>query len=386
MKVEREISLENCPWLDAKAKPFIEVQGLSKQFGDVIAVDNINLKIYRNELFCLLGGSGCGKTTLLRMLAGFETPSSGRVLIDNEDITDIPPYQRPVNMMFQSYALFPHMTVERNIAYGLLRDKVPKPEIKDRVYDALHLVQLEDFAKRRPDQLSGGQRQRVALARAIVKQPKVLLLDEPLGALDKKLREQTQFELMAIQERIGITFVVVTHDQEEAMTLATRIAIMNEGELTQVDTPTEVYEFPKTRFAADFIGSINLMEGRIKSVKKETIEVDIDNLNFTVISYNDGKKNYRKGEQVSVALRPEKITVTNKKHASLEDINQIDGVVHDMAYLGNQSIFRVKCKDGTLIKTLATNRVRLTEEERSVDWDDEVYLSWEPRSVIILSE
>ncbi|MEM6988554.1 MAG: ABC transporter ATP-binding protein, partial [Pseudomonadota bacterium] len=248
------------PWRDPLAQPFLRINGVSKHFGSVAAVDKVSLDIFKGELFCLLGGSGSGKSTLLRMLAGFESTSAGSIEIDGQDMADVPPYRRPVNMMFQSYALFPHMTVADNIAYGLKRDKLPKGEITSRVDQLLSMVQLSDFAKRKPDQLSGGQRQRVALARALAKGPKLLLLDEPLGALDKKLREETQFELMKIQEETGVTFIVVTHDQEEAMTLATRIGVMRDGEIVQVATPREVYEYPNSRFVADFIGSVNLFE------------------------------------------------------------------------------------------------------------------------------
>ncbi len=251
------------PWLDPNEQPFIRVSNLTKKFGDFTAVDNISLDIYRQELFCLLGGSGCGKSTLLRMLAGFETPTSGRIEIDGQDVANVPPYDRPTNMMFQSYALFPHMSVEKNVAYGLMRDGMAKSEAQDRVNEMLKLVQLDGFASRKPDQLSGGQRQRVALARSLIKRPKLLLLDEPLGALDKKLREETQFELINIQESLGVTFIVVTHDQEEAMTLSTRIGVMDEGEIVQVGEPHDIYEYPQSRFVADFIGSVNMFEGNV---------------------------------------------------------------------------------------------------------------------------
>src|SRR5271163_699574 len=254
------------PWNDPAARPYVQVERITKSFGEFKAVDDVSLKIYKGEIFCLLGASGCGKTTLLRMLGGFETPTSGRIVIDGEDMTGVPPYERPVNMMFQSYALFPHMSVESNIAFGLKRDGVEAGEIRRRVAEVLELVQMAEFAKRKPTQLSGGQRQRVALARAIVKRPKVLLLDEPLSALDKKLREATQFELVTIQEQVGITFVMVTHDQEEAMTMSTRIAVMNHGKIVQVGKPNEIYEFPHSRFVADFIGSVNMFEGRLKEL------------------------------------------------------------------------------------------------------------------------
>src|ERR1017187_313874 len=249
------------PWSDPPARPYVQIDRVTKSFGDFKAVDDVSLKIYKGEIFCLLGASGCGKTTLLRMLGGFETPSSGRILIDGEDMTGVPPYERPVNMMFQSYALFPHMTVEQNVAFGLKQDRVPRPEIAERVATMLELVKLGGLGKRKPHQLSGGQKQRVALARSLVKRPKLLLLDEPLGALDKKLREHTQFELVSLQDKLGVTFIVVTHDQEEAMTLASRIGVMNHGEIVQAGTPSEIYEFPNSKFVADFIGSANMFEG-----------------------------------------------------------------------------------------------------------------------------
>ena len=261
-------AFSDTPWLDpAGQRPLVQIKGVTKSFGAVTAVDNIDLDIYQGELFCLLGGSGCGKSTLLRMLAGFETPNSGEILIDGVDMAHVPAYERPTNMMFQSYALFPHMTVEKNIAFGLQQDGIGKAEIKDRVHDILTLVELQDYKKRKPQQLSGGQRQRVALARALVKQPKLLLLDEPLAALDKKLRKQTQFELANIQEQVGVTFIVVTHDQEEAMTLSSRMAVMDAGRFKQIGTPTEIYEFPDSRFVADFIGSANIFEGRVVEVQ-----------------------------------------------------------------------------------------------------------------------
>jgi putrescine transport system ATP-binding protein len=244
-------------------RPYVRLEGVSKKFGGAAAVDGVTLDIHRAEIFCLLGASGCGKTTLLRLLAGFETPDTGRIVIDGQDMARVPPYERPVNMMFQSYALFPHMTVMQNVAFGLKQERMPRGEIEARVAEMLALVKLEELAKRKPHQLSGGQRQRVALARALVKRPKLLLLDEPLGSLDKQLREHTQFELMKLQARLGVTFVVVTHDQEEAMTLATRIGVMNRGRIVQVGTPREIYESPRTRFTAEFIGSVNLFEGRV---------------------------------------------------------------------------------------------------------------------------
>ncbi|MGO9039384.1 MAG: ABC transporter ATP-binding protein, partial [Steroidobacteraceae bacterium] len=261
MPSPQQKSIADRPWLNPEAAPQIVIEGLSKTFGAFCAVDSVNLRIHKGEMFALVGASGCGKTTLLRMLAGFASPSGGRILIDDVDMTAVPPHQRPVNMMFQSYALFPHMTVEQNVGYGLRRMALDADARGKRIHEALDMVQLGSMAKRKPHQLSGGQRQRVALARALIRRPKVLLLDEPLSALDKKLREQTQFELMNIQDQVGITFVFVTHDQDEAMALSTRIAVMNRGQLVQVGTPSEIYEFPQNRFVADFIGTTNLFEG-----------------------------------------------------------------------------------------------------------------------------
>src|ERR1700761_1501179 len=275
-------AVKTAPWNDSAARPYLEIEHVSKSFDDFTAVKDVSLKIYKGEVFCLLGASGCGKTTLLRMLGGFETPTSGRIFIDGEDMTGVPPYERPVNMMFQSYALFPHMTVEQNVAFGLKQDRIAKTEIRDRVAGMLDLVKLSPFAKRKPQQLSGGQRQRVALARSLVKRPKLLLLDEPLGALDKKLREHTQFELMSLQDQLGVTFIVVTHDQEEAMTLASRIGVMNHGEIIQAGTPSEIYEFPNSRFVADFVGSVNLFEGKLIEDEPQFVRIGSSELGGTI--------------------------------------------------------------------------------------------------------
>jgi putrescine transport system ATP-binding protein len=255
------------------AQPSVRIEGVTKRFGAFTAVDDVSLDIQEGEIFCLLGGSGCGKTTLLRMLAGFEQPSAGRILIDGQDMADVAPYERPVNMMFQSYALFPHMTVQDNVAFGLEQEKLPKAQIAQRVEAMLSLVRLDGMAQRKPHQLSGGQRQRVALARSLVKRPRLLLLDEPLGALDRKLREHTQFELLGLQKQLGVTFVVVTHDQEEAMTLANRIGVMDRGRIVQVGSPRDIYEYPSTRFVADFIGSVNLFEGRLTEDEADYVRV-----------------------------------------------------------------------------------------------------------------
>jgi putrescine transport system ATP-binding protein len=359
---------------------------VTKRFGEFTAVDSADLAIYRRELFCLLGASGCGKTTLLRMLAGFETPSSGRILIDDEDMTAVPPYERPVNMMFQSYALFPHMTVEQNVAYGLKQDRVEKAEIKRRVHEILQLVQLDPWAKRKPHQLSGGQRQRVALARALVKRPKLLLLDEPLAALDKKLREQTQFELMNIQDEVGVTFVVVTHDQEEAMTLSTRMAVMDRGRVQQVGTPTEIYEFPRTRFTADFIGSINMFEGEVTRAEGGRIEVRATGVAAPLTIQSAVP--VTAGQGVWVAVRPEKIAVRRADDPQAADgdrgDNALEGVVQDVAYLGDSSIYRVDVGLEAPVEVMQPNIFR--SREREVDWDDRVRLSWPADAALVLTE
>jgi putrescine transport system ATP-binding protein len=360
---------------------FIQIKDVSKHFGDFVAVDSVNLEIGRGELFCILGGSGCGKSTLLRMMAGFETPTSGRILIDGVDITDQAPYHRPVNMMFQSYAIFPHMTVEKNVAYGLEKDRVPKDELQTRVTEILDLVKLTEFSNRKPDQLSGGQRQRVALARSLVKRPKVLLLDEPLAALDRKLREHTQFELMNIQDELGITFVVVTHDQEEAMILSTRIAVMDEGRFEQVGRPKEVYEYPANRFVADFIGNINMFEGTVDSVTDGSISVSADEADSPLSGLTD--RSMQIGDKVCIAVRPEKIYISDNEPANPED-TRLAGVVHDLGYFGNLSIYRIRLKSGKIVQVSAQNRRR--SAERHLEWDDEVFISWRPRSAVVLTD
>ena len=371
------------PWLDPEAQPFIKVQGVSKHFGDFTAVDSVDLEIYRGELFSLLGGSGCGKTTLLRMLAGFETPSSGSILIDGVNMVDVPPYERPVNMMFQSYALFPHMTVENNVAYGLKRDGVNRTEIEQRVADMLAMVEMTRFRKRKPHQLSGGQRQRVALARALVKQPKVLLLDEPLGALDKRLREQTQYELMNIQDRLGVTFIVVTHDQEEAMTLSTRIAVMDSGRFLQIGTPTEIYEFPNSRLVAEFIGNANMFSGRVIENGPDHVVVESQEPRCTF--YIDHGLSIAEGTRVWIALRPEKIRIS-KQPPEDAAINTIRGMVHDIGYLGGISTYRVQVDREHLVEITSPNQMRPRDNNPPIDWDEEVYLSWDASNAVVLSK
>ena len=371
------------PWLDPDTAPFIKVDGITKSFGGFTAVDQVDLEIFRGELFSLLGASGCGKTTLLRILAGLETPTSGKVWIDGVDITQMPAYERPVNMMFQSYALFPHMNVAQNVAYGLKRDGIPKEEIGQRVDQMLAMVELSGFAKRKPHQLSGGEQQRVALARALVKRPKVLLLDEPLAALDKRLREQTQYELMRIQEQLGVTFIVVTHDQQEAMTLSTRIAVMNEGRFIQVGAPTELYENPDNRFIASFIGSVNLFAGRTLTRDDHlyTIALNKHDLQCQV----EHTQHLNNGSPIWVAVRPEKITISRTPVAS-EGLNQLTGTVDDIAYTGNLSTYRVKTQPGDIVEVTHPNQSRSRGSQLIADWNDTVYLHWTSADSVLLTE
>ncbi len=367
------------PWNDPNEKPHVQIAGVTKRFGNFVAVDNVSLDIYKREFFSLLGPSGCGKTTLLRMLAGFETPSEGRILLEGEDMSGVPPYERPVNMMFQSYALFPHMNVEKNIAFGLKQDGVPKPEIARRVAEVIELVQLGAFAKRKPHQLSGGQKQRVALARSLVKKPKMLLLDEPLGALDKNLRTQTQFELMNIQEETGITFVIVTHDQEEAMTVSSRIAVMDHGRIVQVSTPAELYEYPKSRYIADFIGEVNMLEGRVSQREGDHLLVQSPEAGCAIQTGPSGEE--PEGSQVWIALRPEKLLISKEAPADTSQ-NCMAGEVWDIGYLGNLSIYHVKLDSGKMVTATQANMARLIE--RPITWEDRVYLTWSPDAAVIL--
>jgi putrescine transport system ATP-binding protein len=354
----------------------VTFERITKRFGDFTAVDGLTLDIFEREFFALLGPSGCGKTTLLRMLAGFERPDRGRVVLDGQNLAGIPPYRRPVNMMFQSYALFPHMTVAGNVAFGLKQDKLAKDEIAARVDEMLALVQLTGFAARRPDQLSGGQRQRVALARSLAKRPKVLLLDEPLAALDRKLREETRFELKELQRRLGTTFVIVTHDQDEAMTVADRIAVMNRGKLAQVGTPVEIYERPASRWVAGFVGDVNLIEGRVTTVYPSFVLVEREGMRLRVAHAPVAPG------PIAVALRPEKIRLLHTVPDGTFE-NGAAGTVTDIGYLGTVSHYKVRLDDGLVLKAAAVNE---QPPARAIHVNDRVWLSWTPEAGVLLTE
>jgi putrescine transport system ATP-binding protein len=360
---------------------YVRIANLSKKFGDFVAVDNVSLDIRRGEIFCLLGGSGSGKTTLLRMLAGFETPSSGSIQIEGADMSTIPPYERPVNMMFQSYALFPHMSVEKNVAFGLEQEGRGRAEISRQVGEILELVKMAGFGGRKPHQLSGGQRQRVALARALVKRPKLLLLDEPLAALDKKLREHTQFELINIQQRLGVTFVVVTHDQEEAMTLGTRLGVMNQGRIVQVGSPSDIYESPANRFVADFIGSVNMFEGQVTQEGPDGVRVTCTEMGATVRA--ERAVTCARGATVWTAIRPEKISISRSAPAAGAD-NVVRGMVREIAYMGDLSIYLVQIDSGKMVRVTLPNTRR--GGERPLAREESVWLSWHGSSPVVLTE
>jgi putrescine transport system ATP-binding protein len=359
-------------------EPLVRFEAVSKRFGNFVAVERLSLDIFEREFFALLGPSGCGKTTLLRMLAGFEQPSEGRILLDGADISGVPPHRRPVNMMFQSYALFPHLTVGANIAFGLKQDGMPKPEIAARVAEMLALVKLQGFGARKPHQLSGGQRQRVALARSLAKRPRVLLLDEPLSALDRKLREETRFELMELQSKLGLTFVIVTHDQEEAMTLAGRIGVMNAGRLEQVATPSGIYERPNSRWVADFIGDVNLIEGRVVSSFLGHVLIESTAGGRLMVTHpTDASID----AVVSVAVRPEKVQIeTAASGVSAE--NCFAGCVTEVGYLGGVSIYKVRLDNGLDMKATVANRTRIIE--RPIGAGDRVWLSFAPEAGVVL--
>jgi putrescine transport system ATP-binding protein len=365
------------PWADPAAKPLIEFRNVSKRFGNFTAIDNLNLSIYEREFFALLGPSGCGKTTLMRLLAGFEPLSAGTILLDGQDISPIPPNLRAVNMMFQSYALFPHLSVWENIAFGLRRETRDKEVISQRVAEMLRLTRLAKFANRKPHQISGGQRQRVALARALAKAPKLLLLDEPLGALDKKLRSETQFELMDIQERTGTTFVIVTHDQEEAMTVSSRVALMDEGKMVQVATPSQIYEAPNSIYTADFIGDVNIISGTAKPESRQ-ISIVWDAEHAPIIAPSDAS--FGTDDTIHFAIRPEKVGISAEKPAASE--NSYQGKILDIAYLGNISTYHVELPSGHIIKAQTANTQRLSE--RGLTWEDAVWVYFQCSSGVQL--
>jgi putrescine transport system ATP-binding protein len=368
------------PWNDPAAKPYVSFKNITKRFGDFVAVDNLSLDIFNREFFALLGASGCGKSTLLRMLAGFETPTEGQIILDGVDMTGIPPHKRPVNMMFQSYALFPHMTVANNIAFGLKQEGMAQSEIDDRVASMLKLVKLDQFSKRKPHQLSGGQRQRVALARSVAKRPKLLLLDEPLGALDKKLREETQFELTDLQMELGLTFIVVTHDQEEAMTMADRMAVMDKGRIIQVGTPTETYEAPNSKYIADFIGTINLFEGEVTKAANGNVEI-AGKAGFVITAENGG--NAAKGNIVWFGVRPEKMRISSTKPKNTAT-NAVEGEVWEIGYLGDVTTFHVKLADGMIAKVATLNAARTSAEQ--LTWGDRAWISFSADAGIVLTK
>jgi putrescine transport system ATP-binding protein len=363
---------------------FLQIQDVVKDFNGFKAVNHVSLDIAKGEIFALLGSSGCGKSTLLRMLAGFETPTSGRIVLNGQDLATLPPYQRPMNMMFQSYALFPHLNVWQNIAFGLQREGLPKDQIAARVEAMLKLVQLAKFAQRKPHQLSGGQQQRVALARSLAKQPQMLLLDEPLGALDKKLREQTQIELVNIIEQVGVTCVMVTHDQEEAMTMASRIAIMSEGKFLQVGAPGDIYETPATRFVADFIGNVNLMDGTLDNDQADHCIIGCADCRHYVGHGITGTE----GMAVTVALRPEKITLSKAKPAGVDgmpgEFNQVQGTVKEMSYFGSFTVFHLQLASGAALKVSMANTQRHRDEDFT--WGDMVWASWSESAHVVLTQ
>ncbi len=368
------------PWNDPTIKPMIEFKGICKSYGPVTALNDINFHIYPKEFFALLGPSGCGKTTLLRTLAGFEKPTTGQVLLDGQDITAMQPEDRPVNMMFQSYALFPHLNVEDNIAFGLRRSGMNRADIAVRVGEVLQLVQLQSFGKRRLHQLSGGQKQRIALARALAKRPKVLLLDEPLAALDKNLRQNTQFELMTIQEQLGLTFIIVTHDQEEAMTVSDRIAVMDHGRVAQIATPAEVYELPNTRFVAKFIGEINILEGAVSESSGNRMTLGLPTSETITVNCVEARA---VGSPLAIAVRPEKISMARDQDTPMT-ANELTGEVTDIGYLGGLSIYRVKLASSQVVSVTAPNRSRLVEAP--IYWGDKVRLHIPEDAAIVLQD
>ncbi len=370
--------------MNASAPAYLQIRDVVKDFGGgAVAVNHVSIDIAKGEIFALLGSSGCGKTTLLRMLAGFETPTSGRIVLDGKDLAGLPPYERQINMMFQSYALFPHLSVWENIAFGLKRDGMPADQIAQRVEAMLKLVQLGKYAKRKPHQLSGGQQQRVALARSLAKRPQLLLLDEPLGALDKKLREETQIELVNIIEEVGVTCVMVTHDQEEAMTMASRIAIMSEGHVLQVGAPADIYETPATRFVADFIGNVNLMDGTLAEDEADHCVIDCQDIKHFVGHGITGTQ----GMAVTVAVRPEKIHLSpsppSDEHPGA-GFNRAKGVVKNLSYFGSYTVYHLELPSGRVLKISQNNTQRHREHE--LTWGSEAWAHWSRQSQVVLTQ
>jgi putrescine transport system ATP-binding protein len=363
------------PWADPTQRPLLRLESVTKRFGALAVVDHLSLDLYEGEFFALLGPSGCGKTTLLRMIAGFERPSAGRLLLDGVDLAPVPPYRRPVNIMFQNYALFPHLTVEGNVAFGLKQEGLPATEITRRVRDILELVRLSDFGRRKPHELSGGQRQRVALARSLVKRPRILLLDEPMAALDKKLRGETQFELMELQRNLGLTFIIVTHDQGEAMTVADRIAVMDNGRLMQVAPPAEIYERPNSRWVADFVGEVNLFHGRIGEDGASVEGTAAGRLRLA------SRPDVAPGAMVWVAVRPEKVRIAREPPLPGLD-NCVAGTAVDIGYLGGLSFYKFRIRDGSVVRTAAAN---VGSGERAIGLDDQVWLTWPAEAAVVLT-
>ena len=370
------------PWRDPDAVPFLRIEGVTKRFGGVAAVDDVTLSIWRGEFFALLGGSGSGKSTLLRMLAGLLAPDAGRIVLDGHNMAGVPAHERPINMMFQSYALFPHMTVAQNIAFGLRMEGIAKAPIRDRVAEMLALVRMEGFGDRKPAALSGGQRARIALARALAKRPKLLLLDEPLSALDKNLRESMQFELQSIQQRTGTTFVIVTHDQEEAMTMATRLAVMDRGALAQVGTPGEVYEYPNSRFTAEFLGAANILEGVVAATGPGGARIASSECEMDIVS--DAPAPKPAGSRVFVALRPERLAIALAPAGAAHGNNRLVGRVRDIAYFGDFFMYHIELEGGRRLRVSQPNLRRITE--RPVDWDDRVIVTWDAQASMVLPE